>query len=98
MCEWIPVSERLPELKTYQLAENIDSPEDMTIVITIDDKGYVSPAQFVYEGMFWDDLETPAEPLVYGETLFFAECLSYSNEIIDNITHWMPLPEPPEDV
>ena len=94
---WIPVSERLPELKTYASREDIIiCPEDYTIVITVDDKGYVSPAYFSYDGMFLDDYETPAEPMVYGKTLFFSECLDYSSEIINNVTHWMPLPLPPE--
>ena len=94
---WIPVSERLPELKTYASREDIIiCPEDYTIVITVDDKGYVSPAYFSYDGMFLDDYETPAEPMVYGKTLFFSECLDYSSEIINNVTHWMPLPQPPE--
>ena len=94
---WIPVSERLPELKTYASREDIIiCPEDYTIVITVDDKGYVSPAYFSYDGMFLDDYEMPAEPMVYGKTLFFSECLGYSSEIINNVTHWMPLPLPPE--
>ena len=94
---WIPVSERLPELKTYASREDIIiCPEDYTIVITVDDKGYVSPAYFSYDGMFLDDYEAPAEPMVYGKTLFFSECLDYSSEIINNVTHWMPLPLPPE--
>ena len=93
---WIPVSERLPELKTCASREDIICPEDYTIVITVDDKGYVSPAYFSYDGMFLDDYETPAEPMVYGKTLFFSECLDYSSEIINNVTHWMPLPLPPE--
>jgi len=94
---WIPVSERLPELKTYASREDIIiCPEDYTIVITVDDKGYVSPAYFSYDGMFLDDYEMPAEPMVYGKTLFFSECLDYSSEIINNVTHWMPLPQPPE--
>lgn len=93
---WIPVSERLPELKTCASREDIICPEDYTIVITVDDKGYVSPAYFSYDGMFLDDYETPAEPMVYGKTLFFSECLDYSSEIINNVTHWMPLPQPPE--
>lgn len=95
---WIPVSERLPELKNHESSEMCSCPENMTVVIAKYADGDVFPAYVYYSGMYvggddeaWIDFE-PAEELIYNETVFFSDLREVSGDNVCEVTHWMPLP------
>ena len=81
---WIPVTERLPEV-------NEKDPDWSTTVLFMTDQGYVHSG---YRNIgraqksFYDDDWTPPYWLDESENLSFEE---------EEVTHWMPLPEPPKE-
>lgn len=81
--KWIPVSERLPEIYEKE-------PEWSTTVLFRTVRGYIHSG---YRNVgrpqtsFYDDDWTPPYWLDESENLSFEE---------DEVTHWMPLPQPPK--
>ena len=81
--KWIPVTERLPEL-------NDKEPDWSVTVLFRTTQGYIHSG---YRNIgrqqrsFYDDDWTPPYWLDESEDLSFEE---------EEVTHWMPLPEPPK--
>lgn len=96
MSKWNGVFDRLPKLKSYDLLENIDCPEDETWVIGVldNENNDVYPLVVAYDGMF-DEYGKPAEPLVYGKTIFFYLRNCGMDEGVE-VVCWKYLPEKPE--
>lgn len=81
--KWIPVTERLPEL--------FDKDQDWSkTVLFITTQGYIFSGYrhiAIPQKSFYDDDWTPPYWLNESEELEFED---------DEVTHWMPLPEPPK--
>lgn len=83
--QWISVEERLPEI--YE-----KDPDWSVTVLFMTAQGHIHSG---YRNIgrpqtsFYDDSWTPPYWLDESENLSFEE---------DEVTHWMPLPEPPEEV
>ena len=105
MSEWISVKDRLPEAGKHVLADcevRLISGRKKHYVC----KAYYAPAHTLSAGSFPDDDEC----YEYDETddnyyllEGWYECIhnwdDYSGVVIgDFVTHWMPLPTPPEEV
>lgn len=79
---WIPVEERLPEANKSVLVSYVPFTADETERAGL----YVSIAFLGYQ--------SPCGRWYWGE--YEGEELTDFVEVINEITHWMPLPEPPE--
>lgn len=75
--EWIPVTERLPDLELVEAkANDIDL---YPCLVTVKDKRAKNGR---YVGKAWYD----------GDQFIDSDCV----DITYDVTHWMPLPEPPK--
>lgn len=101
---WIPCSERMPEAETEVLA--LCNRDDSRFVCpAIYEDGKMSEANSAW---VWTDLSVYGErdeendcffiPDGWWENRKFNQDDSFNNPIDCPVTHWMPLPEPPEEV
>lgn len=90
MSEWIPVTERLPEVETNVLLRvTFQTHEFCEITI-----GHLhQPRDFRYKPYFnWVGMETLCHPKI--NDFHRVEYICPGSEFV---THWMPLPEPPKE-
>jgi hypothetical protein len=97
MNNWISVKDRLPECEKE--------------VLIVTDNGIITTAMYEDGKMSTDDSTWNWYDLDYDEDrdeYLIPECWcenkhynpdeAYNNCVYDKVTHWMPLPEPPEEV
>ena len=105
MAEWISVKDRMPEVETavliralWRCGDTIDS----TIAIAFYEDGTVleNNSRWRWEEI-WEWGEYDEEKDGYRIPKGWWECCQYgeisNNDINDEVTHWMPIPEPPEE-
>lgn len=81
--DWIPVSERLPELTQFADSNTTGFSDSVLVLVTADDEPgdkYYEVAQYHYS----------------GNPNLRSGWLGDSGAIMDTVTHWQPLPEAPE--
>lgn len=92
MSEWISVKDRLPEAE-------FETPGVLLYVEIEETYGKHQERKHIYHDMFhgyWDGTEWYTT-WCYGCERISKTAEKHPYEII-TVTHWMPLPEPPEDV
>lgn len=101
MSDWISVKDRLPE-HNQNILFVVYTPawHDITDELSPENRDFPAESKTVF-GIFqeyasnrywsWDD-ETG-----YGSTIKNEYCKEYTGEV-SYITHWMPLPDPPEEI
>ena len=83
MSEWIKCSERLPAI-------------DQTVLV----KQKYTAELMIARIARWGEWVEQCESLqVYGDATWDTQiCKNTEADSYDSVTHWMPLPQPPEDV
>lgn len=97
MTEWISVKDRFPEIDGYGFddGEGISDPVLVFYTCTNDDQRANEKYRFKGIAHWYVQKEknkwTLCEPLLW-------DCLPVAHEDLLNVTHWMPLPETPNEL
>lgn len=102
--EWIPVTERLPESEKIVLVSAKSKTFGYRHTIMVAHVGY---HEITTEEYGWQECEVETEYDEENDCFWIPECWYEVNSVEDNgnwiidsdydVTHWMPLPEPPKE-
>ena len=102
MNSWISVKDQLPESEIEVIVLTVSSDGRKTITTAMYEDGKISTDN---SGWFWNEMDFDYDeendqyliPEGWWEYRHFNPDEVYNNLIDWTVTHWMPLPEPPED-